>query len=100
MQVRGSATLDALAVSCGLSTLRPIGSYRLRLHAGGGSGPPQLVLQTLDGSLRMDGSGQWNGARWNFRGRASADAEHEQVLGNLLNIVGRRQGAYSEIALD
>lgn len=100
VQARGVATLDALGMSCALSTLRPIGSYRLQLQGAGGSGPPQLILQTLDGSLRMAGSGQWSGSRWNFRGQASADAAHEQVLGNLLNIVGRRQGAQSEIALD
>jgi len=100
MQVQGTATLDALDLSSGLSTLRPIGSYRLQLLGHGLSSPPQLVLETLQGSLNLSGRGQWNGARWNFRGQASAVPEQELVLGNLLNIVGRRQGARSDIALD
>jgi general secretion pathway protein N len=100
IQVQGTATLDVLDLSSGLSTLRPIGSYRLQLLGAGMSQPPQLVLETLQGSLELSGRGQWNGARWNFRGQARAAPEQEPVLGNLLNIVGRRQGARSDIALD
>jgi general secretion pathway protein N len=100
VQVQGTATLDAIGLLSDLSTLRPIGSYRLQLVGHGLTGPPQLVLETLEGSLKLSGRGQWNGARWNFRGQASAAPEQELVLGNLLNIVGRRQGARSDIALD
>ncbi len=99
-QLQGVATLDALDLSSGLSTLRPVGSYRLRLVGHGLVSPPQLELETLEGSLKLSGRGQWNGARWNFRGLASAAPEQELVLGNLLNIVGRRRGPQSEIALD
>lgn len=99
-QVQGSVTLEALALSTRLSTLRPVGSYRLQLVGNGLAGPPQLQLQTLQGSLQLSGTGQWTGSRWNFRGQASASAGDEQVLGNLLNIVGRRQGARSIIAVD
>ena len=98
--VIGRASLDALELSSRLSTLRPIGSYRLRLTGNGLSEPPQLQLETLQGSLKLSGRGQWNGARWSFRGEASAAVENELVLGNLLNIVGRRQGATSVIAVD
>ncbi len=100
VQVHGAATLDVLELSSSLSTLRPVGSYRLRLLGHGLAGPPQLLLETLEGSLTLSGQGQWNGARWNFRGQASAAPELELVLGNLLNIVGRRQGGRSEIAID
>lgn len=100
VQVQGTVTLDAMGLSSGLSTLRPIGSYRLQLVGQGLTGPPQLVLETLEGSLKLSGRGQWNGARWNFRGQASAAPDQELVLGNLLNIVGRRQGARSDITLD
>lgn len=98
--LHGGASLDALDLSSRLSTLRPLGSYRLLLVGNGLVGPPQLQLQTLDGSLKLSGRGQWTGANWNFRGEASASAQDEPVLGNLLNIVGRRQGAKSIIALD
>jgi general secretion pathway protein N len=50
--------------------------------------------------LQLSGAGQWAGGRLRFRGQASASPEDEQVLGNLLNIVGRRQGARSVIAVD
>ena len=96
----GSARLDALGLSSRLTTLRPLGSYRLQLTGSGPSGQPLLELQTLEGSLQLSGRGQWNGARWGFRGQASASSEHELVLGNLLNIIGRRRGSLSVIALD
>lgn len=100
VRVQGSVSLDALALSSRLSTLRPIGSYRLRLLGNGSAGPPQLQLETLDGSLQLSGQGHWTGGRWNFRGQASASSEDQGVLGNLLNIIGRRQGAVSIIAVD
>lgn len=99
MQVVGVAQLEALGMSSKLATLKPIGSYRLRLSAGAGQGPPVLQLQTLEGSLALSGSGAWDGARWRFRGEASAAPESEQALGNLLNMVGRREGARSAISL-
>jgi general secretion pathway protein N len=99
-RLQGSASLDAVALSSRLSTLRPIGSYRLRLIGDGQASPPQLQLQTLEGSLQLSGAGQWTGTRWNFRGHASASPDDERVLGNLLNIVGRRQGSRSIIAVD
>ena len=58
-----------------------------------------LQLQTLEGSLSLVGRGQWTGAHWSFRGEASAAPEREQALGNLLNMVGRRQGVRSVISL-
>ena len=99
-RISGRVSLDALALSSRLSTLRPIGSYRLRLVGRGDAAPPELHLETLEGSLALAGEGRWTGKRWNFRGQASASAEDEPVLGNLLNIVGRRQGTSSIIALD
>lgn len=93
----GAAQLDALALSSRLSTLRPLGSYRLRLTTGVAA--PTLTLATIEGGLQLSGVGQWTGARWRFEGEASAVPESEAVLGNLLNIVGRRQGAKSHINL-
>lgn len=100
MGVQGTASLDALDLSSRLSTLRPIGSYRLRLVGNGSAGSPEVRLHTLEGSLQLSGQGRWTGGRWNFRGQARASAQDELVLGNLLNIVGRRQGAVSVIAVD
>lgn len=95
----GRARLDAIGISSRLSTLRPIGSYRLSLIGKVPAGGPELRLQTLEGGLNLSGAGQWSGSHWTFRGEASAAPERESALGNLLNIVGRRQGAKSVISL-
>ncbi len=95
-QLDGSATLDMTDVSSRLSTLRPLGDYRLSLTGGAA---PSVQLQTLQGALQLSGSGQWVGSRMRFTGEASAAPEREAALTNLLNIIGRRQGAKSLISL-
>ena len=96
MLLAGQLQLDALAMSSRLSTLRPMGSYRLLLEGGA---VPTLQLTTLDGALQMQGSGQWVGKRLRFEGEATAEPEREAALSNLLNIIGRRRGARSLITL-
>ncbi len=99
MQVQGQVQLDALGMSTRLSTLRPMGSYRLLLQGGQHGEAPTLQLSTLDGALLLSGSGQWVGQRLRFTGEASAAPEREAALANLLNIIGRRSGARSIITL-
>ena len=96
MLLAGQLRLDALSVSTRLSTLKPMGSYRLLLQGGS---VPTLQLTTLDGALQMHGSGQWVGKRLRFEGEATAAPEREAALSNLLNIIGRRRGARSLITL-
>ena len=97
MALAGQAQLDARAMSSRLSTLRPMGSYRLVLEGGE---VPALTLSTLDGHLQLSGSGQWVGQRLRFAGEASAATpEREAQLSNLLNIIGRRSGARSIITV-
>ena len=60
---------------------------------------PTLTLSTLDGALQLSGSGQWTGAQLRFRGEARAAPGSEAALDNLLNIIGRRQGALSVISI-
>ena len=92
----GNAQVDAQGVSSRLSTLRPMGSYRLVLSGGEA---PGLQLTTLSGALQLSGSGQWVGQRLRFTGEAQAAPGREQALSNLLNIIGRRNGARSLITL-
>jgi general secretion pathway protein N len=94
--VTGRAELLALRVASRLSTLRPMGSYRITLQGGAQS---TLRLETLDGSLQLTGSGQWVGSRLRFRGEAAAAPEREAALANLLNIIGRRSGPRSIISI-
>ncbi|WP_374669649.1 type II secretion system protein N [Ramlibacter sp.] len=94
--VRGQAELVARQMSSRLSTLRPMGSYRITLQGGA---PTTLRLDTLEGSLQLSGQGQWVGSRLRFSGEARAAAEREAALSNLLNIIGRRNGARSLISI-
>ena len=96
MTLAGQAQMEARAMSSRLSTLRPMGSYRLVLAGGE---VPTLTLSTLDGHLQLNGTGQWVGQRLRFAGEASAAPEREAALSNLLNIIGRRSGARSIITV-
>jgi len=92
----GHATLDATDISSSLSTLKPMGSYHVALEGGPA---PTLLVTTREGSLQLSGSGRWNGVALRFDGEASAAPGSEDALSNLLNIIGRRQGARSLITL-
>lgn len=92
----GRAELTALGLSSRLSTLKPMGSYRLTVTGGSTS---TLELSTIEGSLQLTGSGRWIGSRLRFEGAASAAPENEAALSSLLNIIGRRSGARSIITL-
>lgn len=96
LSIKGAAQLDVIDLSSRLSTLRPLGSYRLTLQGGD---QPRLDLSTLGGSLQLSGQGLWVGSRLRFEGRAQAAPEREEALSNLLNIIGRRNGAQSIITL-
>ena len=95
-RVDGQADLQALRVASRLSTLRPMGSYRITLQGGTQA---TLRLDTLEGSLQLSGTGQWVGRRLRFRGEASATPGREAALANLLNIIGRRTGERSLISI-
>jgi len=100
MRFSGDAALDVAHVSSRVSTLDSLGSYRLTLRGDAGSGDgARMELITVDGALRLSGSGQWAGSGLRFRGEATAAEGSEPALNNLLNIIGRRQGARSVISI-
>lgn len=90
LNLAGRLQIEALQISSRLSTLQPMGSYRFTLQGGATT---TLALNTLDGSLQLSGQGQWVGQRLRFNGTASAAPESVEALSNLLNIIGRRNGA-------
>jgi general secretion pathway protein N len=96
LALAGRAELQAQRVSSRLSTLRPMGTYRMTVTGGA---TPNLQLETLEGSLQLSGSGQWVGSRLHFTGAATAAPGREEQLSNLLNIIGRRSGARSIISI-
>lgn len=94
--IAGRAELTAQRMSSRLSTLRPMGSYRITVLGGA---TPTLQLDTLEGSLQLAGSGQWVDSRLHFSGVASVEPQRENALSNLLNIIGRRNGPRSIITI-
>jgi general secretion pathway protein N len=99
---QGSAMLDVLDASSRLSTVRPLGSYRLSVHWPDGQAPsadPTVQLGTLSGSLLLDGNGQWLGGRLRLQGEASAAPGREDALNNLMNLLGRRVNGRTQIKI-
>lgn len=99
-RLSGRAELALDAFSSRLSTLDVLGSYRLSLAGAGGSAEAAtLMLRTAHGPLLLSGSGELGAGGLRFRGSAGAEPGQEAVLNNLLNIIGRRQGAQALIAI-
>jgi general secretion pathway protein N len=100
MRFSGEAALDVAHASSRIATLDTLGSYRLTLSGDAASGDAaSLRLVTIDGALRLTGQGEWAGKGLRFRGEAQAAEGSETALNNLLNIIGRRQGARSVISI-
>ena len=100
LRLEGTIALELQAVSSRLSSLASLGSYRLSLQGRSpDGGATSLQLETLEGALRLSGSGQWTGNGLRFRGQAQAAEGLDAALSNLLNIIGRRQGALSVISI-
>lgn len=96
----GRADIQLVAFSSRLSALDVLGSYHLALSGNAeGDAPARLALRTTSGPLLLDGSGELAGAGLRFRGTAGAAPGQEGVLNNLLNIIGRRQGATAIISI-
>jgi general secretion pathway protein N len=91
-QLQGLAELQMQQLSTRLSTLRPLGTYRVRIQGGDAMA---ITLDTLEGNLLLQGTGQLHNGRVRFSGEASAAPDAEAALSNLLNILGQRQGAKS-----
>ncbi|MFN5047957.1 type II secretion system protein N [Roseateles sp.] len=99
-QPRGQLDLDFINLSSRVTTLAPLGSYRFSLIAPlGQAGPASLQLSTLEGALLLSGQGSLGPTRLRFQGEARAAPEREIALNNLLNIIGRRDGARSLISI-
>lgn len=98
--VQGRADLELVNLSSRVSTLDSLGSYRLTLQGDPTkAGTAQLSLNTLEGALQLTGNGTWGTGGVRFRGEARAAGGDEAALSNLLNIIGRRDGARSVISI-
>ena len=95
--VTGLAQVELRDFSSRLAQVSPLGSYRMSLVGGGTA--PQLILSTIQGPLQLSGQGSLGATRSQFQGEATAAPGSEAALANLLNIIGRRQGARSIISV-
>ena len=81
-----------------VSTLPALGQYEIDLRGG-----PELAITLSshpNSALQLEGKGRWRpGSQVEFRGQAFASAGREEALSNLLNIIGRREGTRSLIAI-
>ena len=105
-KLQGQAQLHLQQLSTRLSTLKPLGSYRVVLQgmrtaadAEAGDDTMHLTLDTAEGSLQLQGTGEWRNGHLQFNGEASSEPDAEAALSNLLNILGQRRGAKSILKL-
>lgn len=100
-RVEGQAALVLIDVASRIATVSPLGSYRFEITGDpGNAGTAQLSLSTNEGALQLSGEGTLGAGGLNFRGEARAATEADQpALDNLLNIIGRRDGARSVISI-
>ncbi len=87
----GRLVLDLRDASSALTTVRPLGAWRLEVDARGQSADLRMV--PLEGPLRLSGSGNWT-ARGGLRFQAEAEADESERLRlqSLLGLLGRRDG--------
>lgn len=97
-RLSGEVELQALDISSALSTLRPLGSYRVQVTAEGGA-EPRFALTTISGDLRLSAEGRLQNGRLRMTGLAETKPERAEALSNLLNILGRRDGLRSHLRL-
>ena len=96
----GRADVEWVGISSRLTTLDTLGSYRLSLTGDAANpGITRLSLSTEEGALQLVGTGTLGPTGVRFRGEARATPSEEPALTNLLNIIGRRDGARSVISI-
>jgi general secretion pathway protein N len=90
-----------------LTTLDTLGTYRVliqpdpstQIKPGDGASRALVWISTLDGALLIDGRGLIGATGVRIRAEAHAAAGSEAALNNLLNLIGRRNGASSAISI-
>jgi len=94
----GNFQIDWREAQSALSTVAPLGSYRLQVTGAGDTA--RLQLDTLRGPLRLQGSGTVKGGRVSFKGLASADPDMRPALIGLISVLGPRVGDQALLAIE
>ncbi|MBK6850048.1 MAG: type II secretion system protein N [Burkholderiales bacterium] len=96
----GRADVEWRDMSSRVATLPRLGSYRLAVASTPTEvGTATVQLSTVEGPLLLTGSGSWGAGGLRLRGEATAAEVDQPALANLLNIIGRRDGARSLISI-
>jgi general secretion pathway protein N len=103
----GSAQIEIRQASSRLTTLDTLGSYRIliqpdpstQIQPGEGATRALVWISTIEGALLIDGRGLIGATGMRLRAEAHAAAGSEAALNNLLNLIGRRNGALSAISI-
>jgi len=89
-ELQGELQIDWREAQSALSSVAPLGHYRLRVS--GATDVAELRLDTLSGPLRLQGGGTLKGGRLRFSGVAFAVPEMRAALNGLLGLLGPRSG--------
>ena len=103
----GSAQVVIRQASSRLTTLDSLGTYRVliqpdpstQVKPGEGASRSLVWISTIDGALMIDGRGLIGATGFRLRAEAHAAPGSEAALDNLLNLIGRRNGASSAISI-
>jgi general secretion pathway protein N len=103
----GSAQIEIRQASSRLTTLDTLGSYRVliqpdpstQIKPGDGATRSIVWISTIEGALLIDGRGLIGATGMRLRAEAHAAEGFEAALNNLLNLIGRRNGALSAISI-
>lgn len=100
IEVRGKMDFDMHDMSSRLSSIRPLGSYKMSIDWAGSQA--QMKLMTVKGPMMLEGQGSLLTGKFKFSGKAYAQVGQEEKLANLLNLLGQRRkdGDLQFIALE
>jgi len=85
--IEGAAVVDWQQAGSALSSIDPLGNYRLALNGAGER--VNIMLSTTSGALLLQGQGGWSAARGlDFHGNARASPGSENRLTELLHHLG------------
>jgi len=103
----GTTQVEIRQASSRLTSLDSLGTYRVliqpdastQIRAGDGASRALVWISTLDGALQIKGRGLIGATGVRIRAEAQAAPGAEAALDNLLNLIGRRNGALSAISI-
>jgi general secretion pathway protein N len=86
----GNVQLDWEEAQSALSSVAPLGNFRLTASGRGGLGEATLV--TVSGPLLLEGKGRMDRRSITFKGSADAEPEMRASLDGLIGLLGQRSG--------